>query len=143
MSVPQSVMEREALTRALRGDFSLLNQIERAAAIRNHLRPHTSDGVDRDRYSKYVIEREIKSSMGKLIGYRWGVRGTPECNECSGSGEVVYRGAAKNFTITCPECEGEDLASWASPFLVTDLMGEIIQDTEIPELSPETENAPR
>lgn len=130
MTVPQPPSERDALARAQRGDFSLLNQMERAAAERNRLRPHAPGCAGEDKFPKHVIESEIKSSFGKMIGYRWSLRKTEACEECDGDGEVSYRGITKDYTIPCPKCDGENLETYTGPPLITNLMGEIQDNLE-------------
>lgn len=99
-------------------------------AEHSRLRPHAPGCAGEDGFPKHVIQGEIKSSFGKLIGYRWSIPETEACEECDGDGEVSYQGVTKDYTIPCPKCEGEDLETYSGPHLITNLMGEIQIDAD-------------
>ena len=127
---PQTPIEQNALVRAQRGDFSLLNQMERAAAETTRMRPHAPGCAGENLFPKHVIQNEIKSAFGKLIGYQWSIRETEACEECDGDGEVTYTGVSKSYTIPCPKCDGENLEVYTGPTIITNLVGEIQDNME-------------
>jgi len=116
--------EREALNKAIRGDYSALNHLEYQAAGKKVEIQTEAVSLHGFYVEEYEINGALFSGTGRLCGLRW--RAGSYCEECGGFGEAWLHGTAGWYLIDCPACDATDDGEDEVAEVFTDMGGNLL-----------------